>query len=483
MQKNLNHKGKTMNDLRLKKPSRKPFRRLKIAAVVLLATAVSIPSVFASAETDALRAQLRAAQQAIAAMEARLQQLEAKPVANVTQINEEAVMVNNVTYQKKTKADPNRSFEVYGFAQLDAIQDFDRVNPDWEDTLRASKIPTADGDFGSDGQSMMSVKQSRLGVNTVLPVGGKPLKTKFEFDMYGTGSDAGQTTMRLRHAYGEWDQILAGQTNSVFMDGNIFPNTIDYWGPAGMVFLRNPQIRWTPISGENTFAVALEDPSNDVDFDERYADNDPTGVVGSIQSDEKLPDLTAHYRTAGDWGHVQMAAIARRLGYECVNDDNQICPDNEPNGHEAGYGVNLTSSLVVTDKDKLHLSAVSGKGIANYLNDGGNDLSFGGTLGDVTAEPIELWGLMAYYDHYWSDRWSSSIGWGTTRVSNEEFQAADAFNRGDYASLNLLHTPAKNLMFGTELLHGKRQDNDGATGYDTRVQFTAKYIFSSNDFQ
>ena len=29
-------------------------------------------------------------------------------------------------------------FEVYGFAHFDYIQDFNRVNPDWASTLRAS---------------------------------------------------------------------------------------------------------------------------------------------------------------------------------------------------------------------------------------------------------------------------------------------------------------------------------------------------------
>ena len=50
------------------------------------------------------------------------------------------------------------------------------------------------------------------------------------------------------------------------MDDDMWPNIVDYWGPSGMVFLRNPQIRWTPISGEKTtFAIAIEHPSNDVD--------------------------------------------------------------------------------------------------------------------------------------------------------------------------------------------------------------------------
>ena len=49
------------------------------------------------------------------------------------------------------------------------------------------------------------------------------------------------------------------------MDGDIFPNTIDYWGPTGMVFYRNVQFRWTPIAGDRELAIAIEDPGNDID--------------------------------------------------------------------------------------------------------------------------------------------------------------------------------------------------------------------------
>ena len=41
-------------------------------------------------------------------------------------------------------------------------------------------------------------------------------------------------------------QFGAGQTWCLFMDPNVYPNTIDYWGPDGMIFLPNPQARWTP---------------------------------------------------------------------------------------------------------------------------------------------------------------------------------------------------------------------------------------------
>ena len=37
-----------------------------------------------------------------------------------------------------------------------------------------------------------------------------PINFKFEFDLFGVGVDAGQTTFRLRHAYGEWGSFLGG---------------------------------------------------------------------------------------------------------------------------------------------------------------------------------------------------------------------------------------------------------------------------------
>ncbi len=36
---------------------------------------------------------------------------------------------------------------------------------------------------------------------------------------------------------------------------------------------------------------------------------------------------------------------------------------------------------------------------------------------------------------------------------------------------------------GAEVLWGEREDNDGATGEDVRLQASFKYSFSSNDFR
>jgi hypothetical protein len=61
-------------------------------------------------------------------------------------------------------------FWIYGFIQADSISDFNRVDPDWIDTLPPSKIPTIDGIHGADGQSLIGVRQSRFGVQVTVPL-------------------------------------------------------------------------------------------------------------------------------------------------------------------------------------------------------------------------------------------------------------------------------------------------------------------------
>jgi hypothetical protein len=376
-------------------------------------------------------------------------------------------------------ADADKSFEIYGFAQADYIQDFGgRLDPSWDDAFRPSKIGI-DGAYGTDGQTSISVKQSRFGVKGTMPTGSStPITFKFEFDLFGTGADAGQTTFRLRHMYAEWGSILAGQTNSLFMDGDVFPNTIDYWGPAGMVFYRNVQIRWTPFRSDmGHFAIAIERPGNDVDAGNiRLLE----GFDGAeVQNDETMPDLTAQWRINGDWGHFQAAGILRKVGYEF-----RATPaDSWNSGSETGWGINLGTAINVFGSDKVLLQVVYGDGIASYMNDGGMDLAprvvASAPSLSITSEAVPLTGIVAYYDHYWNEKWSSSIGYSYTEVDNTNFQDGSAFKKGEYASVNLLATPAKNVMVGGELLWGKRTNNDGSTGDDMRFQFTVKYNFSS----
>jgi hypothetical protein len=102
---------------------------------------------------------------------------------------------------------------------------------------------------------------------------------------------------------------------------------------------------------------------------------------------------------------------------------------------------------------------------------------------NLSPEVVPLTGVTIYYDHFWNDQWSSSIGYSQTHVDNTNFQEPSAFKTGEYASVNLLYTPDKRLLVGGEFLWGRREDKNGASGDDTRLQFSFKYSFSSSDFK
>jgi hypothetical protein len=368
------------------------------------------------------------------------------------------------------------TFEVFGFAQVDYIQDFDRVNPDWNAMLRASKVPTVDGQYGPDGEAILSARQSRLGVKGTFPSGKYDLKARIEFDFFGTGGgspdSAGQSSIRLRRAYGEWGPILGGLTDSLFMDDDYWPNIVEYWGPTGMVFFRNVQLRYTaPLAGPHSLAVAIERPGSDL---QAYPEQLP-----NLSSHNELPDLTARYRFAQKWGYVQLSGIVRRLGW-----DNGLPGAAHRTGNVTGWGVNASSTIKIVP-DKVHLlpAIVYGEGVSNYMNDSTPDVGAGGTLADPKGEAVPLLGVSVYVDVYWNKLVTSSFGYSTVNLDNTSLQPGSAYQRGEYASANALFHPAPNFLIGPELQWAQRTDNDGAGGQDVRVQVSAKWAFStSKDF-
>ena len=106
------------------------------------------------------------------------------------------------------------TFEIYGFAMLDAGYQFKQNDPDWFDVVRPIKLPSFPNEFAPNGNTYFGVRQSRLGVKGSTPTRFGELKTQFEFELFGTGAQAGQTIFRLRHAWGELGQFGAGQQNS-----------------------------------------------------------------------------------------------------------------------------------------------------------------------------------------------------------------------------------------------------------------------------
>src|SRR5438270_1635508 len=204
------------------------------------------------------------------------------------------------------------TLDIYGFAMLDSGYDFKSNDPAWFDVVRPTKLASAPGQFAPDGNTYWGVRQTRFGVKTATATPFGELTTRFEWELFGVGGDAGQTTFRLRHAYGELGKWGAGQTWSPFMDIDVFPNSVEYWGPPGMAFFRNVQIRYMPIQGDTRLTIALERPGASAD------QGDYAGHVElkNVKPHFNAPDLSAEYRMGKSWGYVELAGIARRIAWK-----------------------------------------------------------------------------------------------------------------------------------------------------------------------
>jgi hypothetical protein len=369
--------------------------------------------------------------------------------------------------------------DIYGFVMTDFGHDLMATDPNWFDINRPSKLPSFKNEFGRNGSTFAGVRQTRFGVKGSEPTPLGELKTQFEFDMFGVGPNAGQTTLRPRHYYGELGAFGAGQTHSPFMDIDVFPNILDYWGPNGMVFFRNVQVRWMPIRGETRLTVALERPGSTQD----------PGIlanrieVQNVQARYPLPDLSGEFRYA--WGkglikgYVKASGIVRKIKLDDLLTNSPFNLDDAL----LGWGVALSSNLKVGE-DVLRLQYVYGDGIENYMNDAPVDVAarpnFGNPTRPVRGRALPMQSLVAFLDHSWTKKWTTSAGYSQLVVSNTILQLPSEFHRGQYAVANLLHSPVEHVMYGVEGQWARRTNfGDGFHANDYRIQFSFKYNFSA----
>ena len=376
----------------------------------------------------------------------------------------------------QTQSTSKPEMTIYGFAMLDIGQNFKTINPNWFDTMRVTKLPSFEGQYGEDNSFFAGVRQSRFGVKALMPTSMGDLKTTFEFEMFGVGADEGQTTIRLRHAYGELGHFGAGQTWSVFMDPDVFPNSLEYWGPTGMVFFRNVQVRYLRDIGKNGhFVIALERPGASGDQGV-YADRIE---LGGIMPRFPSPDITGAYSYTGSkWGYVRAAGIYRRVNWDDTLDDGL-----DLSGHANGWGLNLSSNIKVGTKDVVRLQYAFGEGIQNYMNDSPVDIGIQNNFSDpvrpIVGKALPVQGSVVFLDHTWNSKWTTSVGFSHQDNDNSDGQSPDAFRRGMYALGNLLYTPVPNVMMGGEFQWGRRENNSDGWSYDGyKVQFAFKYNFS-----
>jgi hypothetical protein len=201
--------------------------------------------------------------------------------------------------------------------------------------------------------------------------------------------------------------------------------------------------------------------------------------LAGIQGRFPAPDLSAQYRMNRDWGHLQIAGIARYIKW-----DDTLADAFDLSGSTVGWGAHVATNVKL-GPGVFRGSVVYGEGIENYMNDApldiGATLNPGDPVTPVDGEALPILGVVAFYDINWSEAWTSSVGYSLVDIDNSDLQSPSAFQKGEYALVNLLHYPVKNVMYGPELQWGKRTNNsDGFSSDDFRIQFSARYNFGKS---
>jgi len=366
-------------------------------------------------------------------------------------------------------------FELYGMVMADAGYNFNSISPDWFDMMRPSKLPSYKNEFGTDGNVFFGVRQTKLGVKSSTPTRLGELRTQFDFDLVGFGKDVGQTTFHVVNAYGQLGKIGAGQTASVFMDLDVFPVVEDYWGPLSRVFFLNIQLRYAAIEKENEKLIfALERPGATADG----GDYSNSIELQNVKPVFKLPNLTAQYRYSGNWGHIQVAVIAKSIKWKDLDTSGY-----DLSGSTVGWGGNLSTVINAGNKIKLKMQGVYGKGIENYIADVTPDVGLKSQPGNLTqpfqGTALPAWGFFTFAEIKWTKTLESSVGYSMLKIENSDLQSVRAFKRGQYGLINFRYHPVRNMVLAIEYQYGRRDNfSDGFYSTGNKIQLSFEFLFS-----
>jgi hypothetical protein len=339
------------------------------------------------------------------------------------------------------------TFKPGGRVKLDVIRDFKPIGN--EDAFDTRTIPV-DGSEGTN--SNLHAKETRLSLDIRGDVEDRELRMYLETDFYGSSS-----VLRLRHAYGSWGGLLAGQTWSTFVDEDNMPRTIDFESPTAFASIRQAQVRWSS-TWRDTFkwAVALEDNKSAITI--------PTSIPG--KAEYPFPDFVGRLRW--DWGssHVTTAGFLGAARFRAADED--LEPDSV-----TLYGWMASAKFATFGRDYVYGVFTTGDGIGRYR---------GGTTAVPNASG-ELEGIggnafMGGYEHFWSDRWSTNGVYSVADTDDQDHYTSSINKQLRYGAVNLLYWFLGDRAWtGVEYIYGSREvfGDEGSTGSAHRLQYAVRF--------
>ncbi|MBL1375852.1 DcaP family trimeric outer membrane transporter [Zobellella iuensis] len=347
----------------------------------------------------------------------------------------------------------------YGYVKLDAMYDVGDVKAGSKglgNSIDFSRVAVGDEKTSSGGDTTFHAYQSRLGLKTVTPTGQGDLLTVLEGDFYGSGGG----NFRLRHAYGSWNGLTAGQTWTNF--GSLIGATpvLDFTGPIGPGGNRQAQLRYS----SNGLHLALEAPSGSMSGTSFV---DEANVADGDRKDS-LPDLTLRYESA--FGNLKYAlgGLLREVALD----------DGEVDDSATGWGLFAAASLSLDQGTTFRAMIGGGDGIGGYLNVSGAPAAYragdsletltawGGALG--VSQPVGPGAVNLSYSY-------ADIDWDHALQAGLAVGGRD--KKRELVHLNYIWTPVNRVSYGLELSRASRTTADNDKGDALRLQASVTYSF------
>jgi hypothetical protein len=347
-----------------------------------------------------------------------------------------------------------------GFVKTDLFYDLN-IAGTWYGGIVPSLFPNSPQP--SSPNATVSIRPSRFTAEFRQPLGNAVLKGLVEYDLYGS---VGRNLPNMRHFYGQYKNFLGGQTWSAFGDPDVWPDTLDFHGPPGMMGLRTPQFRYTqPLNHHHTIGASVEKSGTDIPFITGFGVPEPSS---------EWPDFVGFYRYENNYGHLYTAGIFRSVGGFIPH---TTIPDLR--AHKSGYGLSVSGNWRMGQlRDNIVFQSLGGRGIANYLNDNyglGSDVGFD-AAGRLVATP--LWSASGAYQHYWTRKIRSSATYGYLRINNTAADPITNYHISNYVSGNVIVQPSPLYLFGGEFIYATGERKDGFLYIARRIQLSLQFFFN-----
>jgi len=444
-------------------------RHLLIAAAAL---AAALP-VYAATDSATLEARISELESKVQRLEALLNQQTAEVESCARADDVEAALATCARVDDVEEAIASATplptmydetqVKVGGYVKMDAILSNSSDAPIrgvGEDLFIPSTIATS-GD-ASDPRLNFHARETRFWLKSFTPTERGDITTHFEIDfLLGQQGDervGNSYSPRIRHALLSWDGWTVGQTWTNFFNVSTLPDYLDFIGPVGVTFARQPQIRYTMPKKNGSLAISLENPETTL-----------TPFLGGPRidaDDNNLPDLVVRRNWNGDWGNVSVAAMLRQLKID----------DGGLDDSETGAAIGLAGKFMVGDADDVRWQVNYGNVLGRYM---GLNAFNGGAL--VAGGDIKLttqYGALAAYRHAWNDRLHSSFGMSFANADNDTAISGIAVPESyQSAHFNIHWLPVERMTIGAEYIWGRRTDESGDDGTLNRLQLSAKYLY------